>query len=251
MLEAHTKLGGCAGYFGRGPFTFDAGATALMGLRPGEPVGDLLDLLEVPFSAEPTRSYRVHLPDRRLDIVADPARFLESSLAAFPATEGGSAAGQSRFWRLQEAVGRLLFAAASSVPRLPTRSADDMLHNLRILGPVGLLAASTSALTVQQVLHLLGLADHAPFRSLIAMLLQDTAQAGPKSVPFANAAACLHAYRSGMSRPRGGMRALVAGIGRRFVELGGDLRTATLVDRVEAVDSRSGDRDREGADSSW
>ena len=68
------------------------------------------------------------------------------------------------------------------------------------------------------------------------MLLQDTAQAGPETVPFANAAACLHAYRSGMSRPRGGMRALVEGIGRRFAELGGDLRTATLVDRVEAVD---------------
>ena len=41
------------------------------------------------------------------------------------------------------------------------------------------------------------------------------------------------------------MRALVAGIGHRFVELGGDWRTATLVDRVEAVDSRSRDRDRE------
>ena len=68
------------------------------------------------------------------------------------------------------------------------------------------------------------------------MLLQDTAQAGPEIVPFANASACLHAYRSGMSRPRGGMRALVEGIGRRFAELGGDLRTATLVDRVEAVD---------------
>ena len=77
-----------------------------MGLRPGEPVGDLLHVLGVAFSAEPTRSYRVHLPDRRLDIVADPARFVEASLAAFPAAEGGSAAGQRRFWRLQEAVGR-------------------------------------------------------------------------------------------------------------------------------------------------
>jgi phytoene dehydrogenase-like protein len=248
MLEAHTKLGGCAGYFGRGPFTFDAGATALMGLRPGEPVGDLLDVLEVPFSAEPSPSYRVHLPDRRLDIVADSVRFLESSLAAFPAAEGGSAAGQRRFWRLQEAAGCALFVAASSVPRLPLRSVDDLLHNARILGPGGLFAASTSALTVQQVLHLLGLADHGPFRSLIAMLLQDTAQAGPETVPFANAAACLHAYRSGMSRPRGGMRALVGGIGRRFAELGGDLRMATLVDRVEAVAARPGGRDGEGGE---
>ena len=65
------------------------------------------------------------------------------------------------------------------------------------------------------------------------MLLQDTAQAGPETVPFANAAACLQAYRLGMSRPRGGMQALAEGIGHRFAGLGGDLRTATLVDRVE------------------
>ncbi len=65
------------------------------------------------------------------------------------------------------------------------------------------------------------------------MLLQDTAQAGPETVPFANAAACLQAYRFGMSRPRGSMRALAEGIGHQFAHMGGDLRTATLVDRVE------------------
>jgi phytoene dehydrogenase-like protein len=248
MLEAHTKLGGCAGHFRRGPYTFDAGATALMGLRPGEPIGDLLDVLGVAFASEPTRSYRMHLPDRRLDVVTDPAQFVEASIAAFPAAEGTSAAGQRRFWRLQEAVGRALFAAAADIPRLPARGLGDLVHDLRILGPRGLLAAATSALTVQDVMNLLGLGRNAPFRAMIAMLLQDTAQAGPEIVPFANAAACLHAYRSGMSRPRGGMRALADGIGRRFAELGGDLRTATLVDRVETIAPRPrGDGDDEGS----
>jgi phytoene dehydrogenase-like protein len=133
LLEAHTRLGGCAGYFSRGTFTFDASATALMGLRPGGPVGDLLGVLEVPFSAEPTRSYRVHLPDRRLDIVADSRRFIESSVATFPATEGGSAAGQRRFRRLQEAVGGPLFAAAAGVPRLPPRSWTSMRRSVDCL----------------------------------------------------------------------------------------------------------------------
>ncbi len=131
---------------------------------------------------------------------------------------------------------------------MPARGLGDLVHDLRILGPRGLLAAATSALTVQDVLNLLGLGRNAPFRAMIAMLLQDTAQAGPEIVPFANAAACLHAYRSGMSRPRGGMRALAEGIGRRFVELGGDLRTATLVDRVEAIAARPrGEGDGEGS----
>ena len=82
LLEAHTKLGGCAGYFRRGPYTFDAGATALMGLRPGEPIGDLLGLLGVEFEGVTTSSYRVHLPDRVVDVVPDAGSFEATASAA-------------------------------------------------------------------------------------------------------------------------------------------------------------------------
>ncbi len=229
LLEAHTKLGGCSGYFERGPYHFDAGATALMGLNAGEPIGDLLALLGVDFAATVTPSYRVHLPDRTLDVGPDARAFESASASAFP----GRGRAKALFWRLQEVVGTTLFAVASKVPRLPVRTLGDAWHDLKILGPKGLAAASTWTLTVLDVLRLLGLAGDVPFRSLVAMLLQDTAQAGPATVPFANASACLQAYRMGMSRPVGGMRALAEGIGGRFAALGGDLRVGTLVDRVE------------------
>ncbi len=232
LLESHTKLGGCAGYFARGPFHFDAGATALMGLKPGEPIGDLLELVGSDFESMETPAYRVCLPDRELRITPDPASFLRDFSAAFP----GDDSAKAFFWKLQAAVGNTLFAAASQVPRLPARTLNDLVHDLRILGPRGLLAASTWLLSVENVLQILKLNDDRPFRSLIAMLLQDTAQAGPETVPFANAAACLQAYRLGMSRPRGGMKSLVEGLGQRFAELGGDLRTGTKVDRVEAAE---------------
>lgn len=45
LCEAHYALGGCASYFKRGQFVFDAGATTVSGVRPGEPLGDLFDLL--------------------------------------------------------------------------------------------------------------------------------------------------------------------------------------------------------------
>ncbi|NDD68780.1 MAG: FAD-dependent oxidoreductase, partial [Synechococcaceae bacterium WB9_4xC_028] len=35
LLEAHHQLGGCAGTFRRGPYTFDVGATQVAGLEPG------------------------------------------------------------------------------------------------------------------------------------------------------------------------------------------------------------------------
>ncbi len=233
LLEAHTKLGGCAGYFGRGPYTFDVGATALMGLNPGEPIGELLARMGVNFEAALTPVYRVHLPDRVLDIGPDSRAFEAALATAFP----GKDTARRLFWRLQEAIGSKLFRAASRVPRLPIRSLGDILHDLKILGPGGLLAASTWVLTVQDVLQMLDLDSDIPFRSLVGMLLQDTAQAGPETVPFANASACLQAYRLGMSRPRGGMRALTEGIGLAFAERGGHLWTATIADRVEPLES--------------
>lgn len=233
LLEAHTKLGGCAGYFERGPYTFDAGATALMGLGPGEPVADLLRCLGLDFEGVKTPAYRVHLPDRVLDVVPDPRAFESAAEAAFP----GRARALRTFWRLQAAVGTTLFRAAGDLPRLPVRAAGDLAHDLRVLGVSGVLAGATAAVSVRAVLRLFGLNRDPAFVALIAMLLQDTAQAGPETVPFANAAACLQAYRLGMSRPRGGMKALAEGLGGRFAALGGDLRTGTLVDRVEAAEN--------------
>lgn len=230
LLEAHTKLGGCAGWFDRGPFTFDAGATALMGMGPDEPVGGLLRAIGLRIEAARTPSYRVCLPDRTVEVVPDARTFEQNVREAFPGKEKA----RERFWRLQAAVGSTLFACANRVPRLPARSIGDLVHDLRVLGLPGLLAASTWPLSVLDVMRLLGLADDREFRALIAMLLQDTAQAGPETVPFANASACLQAYRMGMSRPVGGMRGIAEGIGRRFEEMGGSLHRATLVDRVRA-----------------
>ncbi len=232
LCESHTKLGGCAGWFARGPFTFDAGATALVGLEPGRPLGDLIATLGIDFDAAETPSYRVVMPDRTLEITSNPDDFEAAVASAFP----GATTAKRRFLRLQAAVGRTLLDVAGGLPRLPQRSASDVLHNLRVLGPRGLAAACTSMLTVDDVLRGFGLRDDRPFRTLVAMLLQDTAQAGPETVPFANAAACLHAYRIGMRRPRSGMRALVEGVGSRFASLGGDLRLATKVDHVERLD---------------
>ena len=117
LLEAHTKLGGCAGYFRRGDCCYDVGATALIGFKPGEPIGDLLAVLGIDFHAEPTSSYRVHLPDRMLDIVADERAFEHAAVAAF-STSGRLGAMRHRiFWRLQSTLGGAFFDAASSVPR--------------------------------------------------------------------------------------------------------------------------------------
>ncbi len=243
LLESHTKLGGCAGYFERGPYTFDAGATALMGLDRGEPIGDLAAMLDLEIASAPADSYRVHLPDSVLDISADQARFEDDLIQALGA-QGAREASVRAFWRIQQAIGRTLFEKAARIPRLPAGSPADLIQVLRVLGPSGLLAGATAIATVSHLMTVLGLGRDPRLRALVGMLLEDTAQAGPETVPLANASACLHAYRRGMRRPLGGMKAFVETFARRFRALGGELKTATLVDRVEVL--KPGDRSHDG-----
>jgi len=229
LCESHTHLGGCAGYFQRGSFTFDCGATALMGMASGEPIRALLDRVGLDFHALRTPEYRMCLAADELIMTSESAGWESTIRRHFPDL-GENAV---RFWRIQEKIGKTMFAAASGLPRLPLRTPGDILHNLRTLGLGGTLSACTSLVTVMDLLRILGLHRSPRFVALVAMLLQDTAQAGPETVPLANAAACLQAYRFGLSRPVGGMQAFAEGLGQAFADCGGHLQTATIVDSVQ------------------
>ena len=235
LCESHTHLGGCAGWFDRGSFTFDCGATALMGMAPGEPIFELLKRVCLDFEALRTPEYRLCLAGDELIMTPDNLAWEATIRRHFPHL-GENAA---RFWRIQERIGRTMFAAASGLPRLPLRSPTDIIHNLKILGLSGTAASATSFVTVMSLLRRLRLSHDPKFVALVAMLLQDTAQAGPETVPLANAAACLQAYRFGLSRPIGGMKALAEGLGEAFTGWGGNLRRATIVDSVSLASKSS------------
>ena len=128
-----------------GPITFDAGATALMGLKPGR--ADRRPARRAWASiSKPSRrpSYRVHLPDResrRSCPTRPPSR--RPSAAVFPGRDAGrsGASGGSR-----RRSGKRLFARGRARP--PAARSDrpgDLVHDLRILGLPGVLAAATSA----------------------------------------------------------------------------------------------------------
>lgn len=230
LCESHTRLGGCAGYFERGPYTFDCGATALMGLAPGEPIRNLLDRVGLEFQGIKTPEYRICLPDGDLALTDDALDWERKIQARYPDL-GPNAA---RFWRIQATIGQRMFQAGSGLPRLPIRLFSDIVHNLEILGTKGSLYAGSSLFTVLDLMRLLGLHKDARFRALVGMLLQDTAQAGPETVPLANAAACLQAYRLGLSRPVGSMKALAEGLGSVFQHSGGELHRATIIDSIRS-----------------
>jgi phytoene dehydrogenase-like protein len=52
LLEAHAVSGGCASFFRRDGFLFDAGATTLSGMNPGQPLGRLFRELGIEVKAK-------------------------------------------------------------------------------------------------------------------------------------------------------------------------------------------------------
>ncbi|MBI1324622.1 NAD(P)-binding protein [bacterium] len=228
LFESHTRLGGCAGYFDRGEFMFDCGATALMGMNPGEPIRSLLEHVGCELQVARTPEYRMCLPDGDLFLTSDDQLWENEMRCRFP-NLGESAV---RFWKIQRRIGTTLFRASSGLPHVPIQGIGDIIHNLRILGFSGSIATLGTTVTVHDLMRVLGVHRDPRFVAIVAMLLQDTAQAGPDVVPLANASACLQAYRLGLSRPFGGMRAFAEGLGEAFVSSGGNLRRGTLVDSV-------------------
>ena len=246
LLEAHTKLGGCAGYFDRGPYHLrrrghrpDGPGPRRADRRP--PGGDRRRLRGGP---DPELSRPPARPDaRHRRPTPGPSRPPRP-----PPSRAGTAA-RRLFWRLQAAVGTTLFRVANRRPP----AAGPVARRPRARPPdprasAGLLAASTWALTVLDVLRLLGLDDDVPFRSLVAMLLQDTAQAGPGDRPVRQRRGLPPGLSAGDEPARrAGWGPWPTGSADRFAALGGDLRTATLVDRVEPPTGGRVRRRRPGA----
>jgi C-3',4' desaturase CrtD len=168
LLEAHHQLGGCAGTFRRGPYTFDVGATQVAGLEPGGsharilahlglalPAAEPLDpgcVVDLADGTEPIRLWR------------QPERWKQEREQQFP--------GSSPFWGLCERLHRSNWAFASQDPVLPIRSGWDLLQTLGAIGPGNLASAPLSLLSVADLLRLSGCQHHERLRRFLDLQLR-------------------------------------------------------------------------------
>jgi C-3',4' desaturase CrtD len=228
LLEAHATPGGCAGWYTKGKFTFDAGATTLVGFDPGDPLAALAEALGIrpgeDLQLEPVDGVDVRLPG---------LSFLHGRDASSPGDAGGSPfPGSSRFFRRLRRDARLLWGASRSWPVLPLLSARDAVRNARLLSPRLLPLLPTLGSTVKDVLE----SERAPadpaLRAFLDLSLLISVQSPASEAPWWNGALGVDLFRRGVSRARGGMRAFVEALEASFLRAGGELRTRTLVTRL-------------------
>ena len=168
LLESHHQLGGCAGTFRRGPYTFDVGATQVAGLEPGGSHARLFDHLNInpPAAKQLDPGCVVDLNDGSAPIHLwhDPQRWHQEREAQFPGTE--------RFWQLCSWIHQQNWQFAAADPVLPVRSGWDLSRTLAALRLGNLISAPLGLLTVGDLLRLTGCSGNRRLRRFLDLQLR-------------------------------------------------------------------------------
>jgi phytoene dehydrogenase-like protein len=248
LFEAHTTPGGCAGYYRRQQFSFDVGATTLVDFGPEGVGGTLLRELEEAQASrghasregpekgadpdwngllERLPGYLAWLPDRTVRLDGDRARWVRERRAL------GDTPAHRRFWDRVDTIAQVFWTATRRGARLPVAGVSDVLRNAAALPWRGVPLLRHLSWTVEDLLRHCRLERDRPLRGLLAMVVEDTVHASLERAPLINAALGITMRGAGLYRPRGGMRQFWIRLVARYRALGGELRLATGVERIE------------------
>ncbi len=228
LFEAHATPGGSAGYFKRGPFVFDAGATTLSGLGPERPFGKFLQRLgiEVPvYDANPGIVY--HLGRESFRHFREPKGWAQELRRTFPGQN------HERFFQHVEELAQKAWVFLPELQRFPPQSWQDLRalpHWLK-----GTKLAPYMLMSLRQLMQL-HFAPTEKFLSWVNALCLISAQNHCQQVPALIGALAL-TYPQETWAPQGGMKGLFDQLVNAFVERGGVYHPRTLVTKVSATPS--------------
>ncbi len=228
LLEAHETPGGCAGFYEAGGFTFDAGATTLIGFDPGDPLATVSNALGIRLGTdlllEPVEGVDVRLPGVSFLYGRDRSAWEATAERLFP--------GSGPFLRRLRRDADLLWTASRSWPVLPLLTPRDAVRDLRLFSPRLLPLLPSFGSTVADVLDREGAPEEPAFRAFLDLALLISVQSPASEAPWWNGALGIDLFRRGASRARGGMRAFVEALAAAVASAGGEIRTRTLVSRL-------------------
>ena len=234
LLEQHDKPGGCAGYFGVpskwGEFQFPVGATVALGLEQNGLHAEIFDKLGVDCPAAPIDRLSVMLPDRRVELWHDAAKW-KRERAQLPGNRGG----QELFWHLQERVADAGWFALSRKPALPLQRPIDVWRNLNLADPRLVPMVAALPFSVGEIMKWLRVDRDRAFSALVNLQLLITTQSLSHQAPLSNGMAGLDLWRHGGFHPRGGVGAIARTLLDAFCRHGGEAKFSTRVLKAERV----------------
>lgn len=231
VLEAHGRVGGCAGYFRRKGFAFDVGATTLVDFEAKGVGGELLDAIGMlPLEGEHLPGYVAWLPDRTVTLHRDPTTWAEERLKML-----GDMPAHREFWNFLDRLAQVFWSASRKGIKLPMQSLSDVLNNVNSLGMRHLPLGPYLFWTMGDALRAFGLRDDAALCGLLSMLIEDTVHSTLDQAPLINSALGITIRGAGLTRHAGGMYGFWKKFTAHYGSIGGEVMLACRVNQVSGV----------------
>ena len=212
LIEAHENLGGCASWFKRGAFCFDAGATTLSGLAPHEPMGKLCALIKdspLVHIADPGIVF--HLSNgKKLHYYKDFDRWMKELEREFPDLK------HRAFWKKIYAINDKAWGLLANLNSFPFQEIHQVWEALK--APELYSLYPYLVISTDMMVKFYGLNDP-DYLELLNGILLISAQAEAEEIPFLIGAMAL-AYPRETYAPVGGMKGLMDFFERKCLESG-------------------------------
>jgi phytoene dehydrogenase-like protein len=236
LCESLRYPGGCASTFQRGGFRFDAGATLLSGLGPGQLFGSWLGRY-APHTQVDWMDPLVELRSAGFQLAVGRDRAALS--AQFCALPGAPVAAIHAFFARQQAVAAVLWSVFDDLELLPPFGVKNLArHSARLLRYAAL--APLLGRSLASVLASHGLSGFAPLRLYVDALCQITVQCPAAEAEALFALGAMDYYYRGTAHVRGGVGTLANALLAAAARAGAEVR---LPARVAGL--------RRGPDGSW
>ena len=168
LVEAHSQLGGCAGTFQRGVYTFDVGATQVAGLEEGGIHHRLFNYLDIPIPdakiLDPACSVDLADKSEPINLWYDPLRWERERQQQFPGSE--------IFWLLCSKIHESNWKFVDRDPILPVRNLWDLNQLIRAIRPSNFLTGCLSKLTIADLLAITGCHQDKRLRTFLDLQLK-------------------------------------------------------------------------------
>jgi phytoene dehydrogenase-like protein len=214
ILESHQTPGGCAGYFKRGSFTFDVGATTLGYAQANGVIDDFFKKINYHheiIKIDPGIVF--HLENKTVKRWSSEAKWLQELNLHFPFYP------HYKFWIQTKKISDLLFACLPFFKQLPPKKISDLppfkiLVKLTPLLPLFFISLQSWIRLYQRIPNdLLKILNH---------LCLISAQNKTQDTPAIIGALALH-YPAHTYYPMGGMGGLMKSLSELFLQRGGEI----------------------------
>ena len=230
LVEAHSQLGGCAGTFKRGAYTFDVGATQVAGLEKGGIHHRLFNYLDIPLPdakvLDPGCSVDLGDLSVAINLWHDPLRWEKERQEQFPGSE--------IFWSLCSKIHESNWEFVDRDPILPVRNFWDLSQLIRAIRPSNLLTGFLSKLTIADLLIITGCHKDRRLRSFLDLQLKLYSQEPASRTAALYGATVLQMAQSprGLWHLHGSMQILSDLLKDRFLRDGGSLLLGHKVTKI-------------------